>query len=619
MDASTGALRDADRTQHSPHHLSRGLLGHPEVLGEVLYQIKAAAVLVFGSCGAHSRITPAAVEYLDPQLAFIGAQSQLQTLGPTVPNRVAHQLRNDQLGVCAQRLKLPGQRTRAERPPGVTRGVRRGRERPHAQAHVVGVPVPAGLTRPGPVGISPGGPAARAVSCAVRRASSRPVSCAVPRASSCACPVRTRNTHTTDRRVAPVIATTDLAGLSTERPAAVTMNSHITALAVARSLGRRGVQVVALDKELGGLAQHSRFIAARGLLPAPELDGGRPLRDGLLELAPGFPTPPVLFPTNDDWVLALARHREALQPHYLLYGPPPPVLHRVLSKTQLWRACTRLGIPTPRSWPLGEPSAAQTEPPTDVTALPYPVVLKPDDSRGFYNAFRAKVWVVATPTELLERRREAADAGLSLLAQELIESPAGGFVSFASYLSADGVARGSLTGRKLEQWPPGFGTCCLADVRSKPALAERGLAVLAELGYHGVSEIEFVLDPRTGEHLLLDVNPRVWKWVGLCVAAGVDLPWLAYTDAIGAPQTAGPARDGRRWTYLADYARLVRARGAVLPEEAVSHDEWVTLLSGRLPEGFVDGVHDPDDPEPSYDLLWAALAGGAGPGYSCAC
>ena len=55
--------------------------------------------------------------------------------------------------------------------------------------------------------------------------------------------------------------------------------------------------------------------------------------------------------------------------------------------------------------------------------------------------------------------------------------------------------------------------------------------------------------------------------------------------------------------------QLVRARAATVPEEQVTKDEWTALLAGR-PSRLVDGIHDPDDPEPSYDLLWEQLAGG---------
>ena len=390
--------------------------------------------------------------------------------------------------------------------------------------------------------------------------------------------------------------------------AALVMNMHVTGLAVARSLGRAGVPVIGLDKERGGLGQHSRHLTSMDLVPGPEVDGGAALADHLAALGPSFDERPVLFPTNDDWVLALARHRDQLEEHYRYPFAPYDVVQRALSKTELYRACEARGIACPRSWYLDEGDPAD--------AVPYPCVLKPDDSRGFYDAFRAKVFVVRTPTEFRARVAEAAAHGLTLCAQEWIETRPGGFWSVASYVSLGGPARGVFTGRKLEQWPPDFGTSCLADARWDADIAAAGVGVLQELGYSGISEIEFVQDASTGRHLLLDVNTRAWKWIGLPVAAGIDLPLLAYRDAVGEPFDAGPQVDGTRWVFLRDYVQLVRARAATVPEAAVSKDEWVRLLAGE-PQPLVDGVHDRDDPEPAYDVLWEALTGGAG--YSCAC
>ena len=248
---------------------------------------------------------------------------------------------------------------------------------------------------------------------------------------------------------------------------ALVMNTHITGLAVARSLGRAGVAVLGLDKERGGLGQHSRHLAGVGLVPGPEVDGGAALAEHLLQLAPSFAERPVLFATNDDWVLALARHRQELEPHYRYPFAAYDVVQRALSKTGLYRACAANGIAVPRTWYFGDPAETASQ-------VPYPCVLKPDDSRGFYNAFGVKVFVVQTPTELLAGVARAAERGLSVVAQEWVETPPGGFWSVCSYLSADGTPRGVFTGRKLEQWPPDFGTSCLADAQWAPELAAAG-------------------------------------------------------------------------------------------------------------------------------------------------
>ena len=54
---------------------------------------------------------------------------------------------------------------------------------------------------------------------------------------------------------------------SAEMPAAIVFNCHITGLAVARSLGKRGVPVVGLDREENGYGLwRESTVDAKGLL-----------------------------------------------------------------------------------------------------------------------------------------------------------------------------------------------------------------------------------------------------------------------------------------------------------------------------------------------------------------
>lgn len=77
----------------------------------------------------------------------------------------------------------------------------------------------------------------------------------------------------------------DLGALPPDVPAALVMNSHITGLAVARSLGAAGVPVVGLDDEPGGLGQHSRHLTALLHCPSPTDNRGRALAGFLDRLA----------------------------------------------------------------------------------------------------------------------------------------------------------------------------------------------------------------------------------------------------------------------------------------------------------------------------------------------
>ncbi|MEA2594993.1 MAG: D-aspartate ligase, partial [Thermomicrobiales bacterium] len=54
-----------------------------------------------------------------------------------------------------------------------------------------------------------------------------------------------------------------------ERPAAIVCNAHITGLAVARSLARRGVPVIGLDREPSGVALASKALVAAAVCQDP--------------------------------------------------------------------------------------------------------------------------------------------------------------------------------------------------------------------------------------------------------------------------------------------------------------------------------------------------------------
>ena len=372
-------------------------------------------------------------------------------------------------------------------------------------------------------------------------------------------------------------------------PRALVFNCHITGLAVARSLAAHGVEVIALDPDPRGLGQASKAVVRRYACPNP-LEAETAFADFLVERADELGRGAVLFPTNDEWVLAVARNRKRLAECYRIPFSELAAVDAVLDKRQLYAKAERLGIPIPRTYSLADPAGT-------ARAIRYPAIVKPAEQRRFYDRFGVKVFRAENASELVRMSRDAAD--LACVAQEIVDVPAGGFYSYCSYVARDGETLGGFVGRKLEQYPEGFGTACLVVGEQLPEIAERGRAILKAFGYHGLSEVEFIYDPERNEHLLLDVNPRVWKWIGLPVASGVDLPWLAFADAIGRAERAGRIRDGLRWIYERDYALLSRER-ALFP------------ATGEV----VLAVWDPDDPGP---LAQSFLNDGPAGRYYCAC
>src|SRR5439155_12639855 len=162
---------------------------------------------------------------------------------------------------------------------------------------------------------------------------------------------------------------TPLLPASSARPRALVFNCHITGLAVARPLAAHGVEVVALDPDPRGLGQASKATVPRHACPNP-LEDESGFADFLVARVGELGEGAVLFPTNDEWVMAVARHRSRLAECYRIPFSDLAVVDAVLDKRQLYAKAEALGIPIPRTFALDEPARTARE-------IRYPAIVKP--------------------------------------------------------------------------------------------------------------------------------------------------------------------------------------------------------------------------------------------------
>src|SRR2546422_11367 len=191
--------------------------------------------------------------------------------------------------------------------------------------------------------------------------------------ASCACPWVSRT-----RRTFSPISTAPLTA-SKPLPRALVFNCHITGLAVARSLAAHGIEVIALDPDPRGLGQASKAVVQRHKCPNP-LEGGRGFVQYLLDNAKRWEGA-VLFPTNDEWVMAVARYRSQLEACYRIPFSELSVIEAVLDKRRLYADAHQLRIPIPKTFTLNDPKATSRE-------IRYPAIVKPAEQRRFYDRFR---------------------------------------------------------------------------------------------------------------------------------------------------------------------------------------------------------------------------------------
>jgi predicted ATP-grasp superfamily ATP-dependent carboligase len=329
------------------------------------------------------------------------------------------------------------------------------------------------------------------------------------------------------------------------RIGAVVLGGDYQGLGIARSLGRRGVPVCVVDDEVS-IARASRF--AETTIRVPSLRDEASTLDALGAAASRGCEGWVLFPTRDETVAAIARNRPSLARTFRVPTPEWDSVRSAWDKRETYRLADRLGIPTPRTWfpfdGAATPSAAAGD---------GPFVVKPAIKEHFFYAARAKAWR-ADDVEGLERlvRRAAEIAGPDeVIVQELIPGEGGQQFSYCAMFK-DGAPLASMTVRRRRQHPSDFGRAStMVETVDVPELEEPSTAFLSAIGYYGLAELEYKLDPRDGRFKLLDVNARTWGYHSLGAVAGVDFAYLLFQDQIGAAVQGGRAAAGRRWIRVA--------------------------------------------------------------------
>jgi len=126
-----------------------------------------------------------------------------------------------------------------------------------------------------------------------------------------------------------------------------------------------------------------------------------------------------------------------------------------------------------------------------------------------------------------------------------------------------GQVRAAVTRLRLEAL---YGLALRARVVEAPDVEREARRLVGLLGLRFVVNVQLRRDA-AGRPKLLEVNPRIPGTVGLSVAAGVNLPWLALRLALGERVRAPRPRTGttglRHWdsVYLAERQLLAAADG----------------------------------------------------------
>jgi D-aspartate ligase len=271
-----------------------------------------------------------------------------------------------------------------------------------------------------------------------------------------------------------------------------------------------------------------------------------------------------------------------LAEHFTMLNPSAKTMERVRDKQLQYELAESVDVPIPDT--LFPQNFRHLQDAAE-TMENFPYIIKPLVAQKWrleefaHVANGKKAITVNSKEELLSEYRRIAEYDPQVMIQEVIAGQDEHLVTFLGYCSNEHKPLAFCIRSKLRQNPVDFGYCASTITCHNDEVERYARQLLAESEYTGIVGIEFKFDSRTGLYKLIEINTRPVNTTGISIGCGVNLPLIAYRDAIGEKQEpVTDWQDGVIWLWMEmDFsaARQLRKLGRL------TYRQWLRSIRGK--------------------------------------
>jgi hypothetical protein len=243
---------------------------------------------------------------------------------------------------------------------------------------------------------------------------------------------------------------------------------------------------------------------------------------GLLDLLDRV-RPDFFLPLSSRSTFVASRHRESLEGVTKANVPPLDGFLAAYHKDICAAECRQLGIPCPTSYSLEQAKAVLGR---DRDTL---LVVKPDCDAGGARG----VSYVQDREKLAVAVRECTTRFRGVLIQEYVPGPVEAMKTVVVVFSQDSQLVAAFTTQKLVQWPATGGATAVSISTADERLVKLVLPFFRKWKWRGPAEVELKTDARTGQDMVIEINPRFPGYLRFPLECGLDLP--AIVTGVAAP------------------------------------------------------------------------------------
>jgi predicted ATP-grasp superfamily ATP-dependent carboligase len=360
----------------------------------------------------------------------------------------------------------------------------------------------------------------------------------------------------------------------TSTPIVIIGSYHHGSLGIARSLGRLGVGIYGIDRDMWAPSLHSRYFREK-LIWDIDVEAPEATVQYLLEVAKRIGKRSILVPTTDESAILLADYDNVLSERYVFPHLSPQLVRALASKKQMYFLAKKNGIPTPETY------FPQSREDVDkyLEQDPFPIMLKGIYGSALQRRAGRKMFIIKSKKELLDLYDRYEDkANPNFMLQEYIPGGDDSIWMFNGYFDERSECLFAITGKKIRQAPPHNGLTSLGICLRNDTVHETTKRFMKNIGYKGILDIGYRYDTRDGKYKVLDINPRIGCTFRLFVGDnGLDVARAQYLDLT--EQNVPPSQivEGRKW-FVEDYDMVSSVR--YYSEKNLTFREWIKSFRG---------------------------------------
>lgn len=301
----------------------------------------------------------------------------------------------------------------------------------------------------------------------------------------------------------------------------VTDGETRAALAVARSLGRKGHSVIIASSSDESIAASSKFCRHAIRTANPMFSIAQDYISDILNIICAKKIDFVIPITEQS--ISLINEQIKKIPEKVIVGCAPTIAMEAASnKYSICKLANDLQLPVPQTLFV---SSAKEIACMNLSSLIYPVVVKPAYSKVRHGGklIATKVMYANDETTLKYIYKDRIELCYPSLIQEKIIGP--GIGLFTLFDRDRHLALFSHQ-RILEKPPTGGVSVLSKSIALDPELVKYTCVLLKRINWKGIAMVEFKRDIRDGKAKLMEINGRFWGSLQLAISSGVDFPAL---------------------------------------------------------------------------------------------